>query len=426
MKHKELYRMDKYIINGGQKLYGKVVVQSAKNTVLPLLAASVLTDEQVKIRGVPTISDVENMIRILGEVGCKIKRQKDCAVIDSSNAVSHEIPPRLTKELRSSVFMLGSVLTRFHRAKISYPGGCDIGLRPIDLHLSGLKRLGVEIVEEGGYIECKAERLVGAEILLDFPSVGATENIILAAVKAEGITVIRNAAKEPEIVDLQNFLNAMGAKVRGAGGGTVLIEGVKRLRGVDYTPIGDRIEAGTYLIAAASCGGEIETEGLAPENIAALLHKLRENGCKIHTKNDKIYLKSDGRLQAVDLVETMPFPGFPTDLQAQYSALCTTAKGTTLVVENLFETRYKYAAELKRMGADITVRGRTAVIRGVETLHGAKVTAGDLRGGAALVVAALKAEGQSTVLDLSHIDRGYADFEYKLTKLGAKIRRIHV
>ena len=418
--------MDKYIIDGGEKLYGAMRAQSAKNTVLPLLAASVLTDEQVTIQNVPVITDVENMIRILIEVGCEIKRKNGSAVIDSSNAVSHEIPARLTKELRSSVFMLGSVLTRFHRAKISYPGGCDIGLRPIDLHLSGLKRLGVKIVEEGGYIECKAERLVGAEILLDFPSVGATENIILAAVKAEGITVIRNAAKEPEIVDLQNFLNAMGAKVRGAGGGTVLIEGVKRLRGVDYTPIGDRIEAGTYLIAAASCGGEIETEGLAPENIAALLHKLRENGCKIHTKNDKIYLKSDGRLQAVDLVETMPFPGFPTDLQAQYSALCTTAKGTTLVVENLFETRYKYAAELKRMGADITVRGRTAVIRGVETLHGAKVTAGDLRGGAALVVAALKAEGQSTVLDLSHIDRGYADFEYKLTKLGAKIRRIHV
>ena len=418
--------MDKYIINGGQKLYGKVTLQSAKNTVLPLLAASVLTDEQVKIRGVPTISDVENMLRILDELGCKIKRQKDRAVIDSSNAVSHEIPPRLTKELRSSVFMLGSGLTRFHRAKISYPGGCDIGLRPIDLHLSGLKRLGVEIIEEDGYIECKTERLVGAEILLDFPSVGATENIILAAVKAEGFTVIRNAAKEPEIVDLQNFLNAMGAKVRGAGGGTVVIEGVKRLHGVDYMPIGDRIEAGTYLIATASCGGEIETEGVPHENIAALLHKLRENGCKIHTKNDKIYLKRDGRLQAGDLVETMPFPGFPTDLQAQYSALCCTAKGTTLVVENLFETRYKYAAELKRMGADVTVRGRTAVIRGVENLHGAKVTASDLRGGAALVVAALKAEGQSDVLDLSHIDRGYADFEYKLSDLGAKIRRVRV
>ncbi|MBQ3505821.1 MAG: UDP-N-acetylglucosamine 1-carboxyvinyltransferase [Clostridia bacterium] len=418
--------MDKFIIDGGEKLYGKVEIQSAKNTVLPLLAASVLTDEQVKIRGVPTIADVENMLRILTELGCKIQRKKEYSVIDSSNAVSHEIPPRLTRELRSSVFMLGSVLTRFRRAKISYPGGCDIGLRPIDLHLSGLKRLGVEITEEGGYIDCKADKLVGAEILLDFPSVGATENIILAAVKAEGFTVIRNAAKEPEIVDLQNFLNAMGAKVRGAGGGTVLIEGVKRLHGVDYTPIGDRIEAGTYLIAAASCGGEIETDGVPPENIAALLHKLRENGCKIHTKNDKIVLQSNGRLKAVDLVETMPFPGFPTDMQAQYSTLCCTAQGTTLVVENLFETRYKYAGELKRMGADITVRGRTAVIRGVERLHGAQVTAGDLRGGAALVLAALKAEGQSTVIDLSHIDRGYADFEYKLKKLGATIRRVHI
>ena len=418
--------MDKFIIDGGEKLYGKVRVHSAKNTVLPLLAASVLTDEQVKIRGVPAINDVENMLHILSEVGCVIKRQKDCAVIDSSNAVSHEIPTRLTKELRSSVFMLGSVLTRFRRAKISYPGGCDIGLRPIDLHLSGLKKLGVEIVEKDGYIHCSAERLQGAEILLDFPSVGATENIILAAVKAAGITVIRNAAKEPEISDLQRFLNAMGAKVRGAGGGTIVVEGVERLHGVDYTPIGDRIEAGTYLIAAASCGGEMEIEGVPAENIAALLHKLRENGCKIHTKNDKIELYSDGKLKSVNLVETMPFPGFPTDLQAQYSALSATAKGATLVVENLFETRYRYAAELKRMGADITVRGRAAFIRGVEKLHGASVTAGDLRGGAALVVAALRAEGQSSVMDLSHIDRGYAEFEGTLRNLGAKIKRVRI
>lgn len=418
--------MDKFIIDGGEKLYGKVRVHSAKNTVLPLLAASVLTDEQVKIHGVPAINDVENMLHILSEVGCVIKRQKDCAVIDSSNAVSHEIPTRLTKELRSSVFMLGSVLTRFRRAKISYPGGCDIGLRPIDLHLSGLKKLGVEIVEKDGYIHCSAERLQGAEILLDFPSVGATENIILAAVKAAGITVIRNAAKEPEISDLQRFLNAMGAKVRGAGGGTVVVEGVERLHGVDYTPIGDRIEAGTYLIAVASCGGEMEIEGVPAENIAALLHKLRENGCKIHTKNDKIELYSDGKLKSVNLVETMPFPGFPTDLQAQYSALSATAKGATLVVENLFETRYRYAAELKRMGADITVRGRAAFIRGVEKLHGASVTAGDLRGGAALVVAALRAEGQSSVMDLSHIDRGYAEFEGTLRNLGAKIKRVRI
>ncbi len=418
--------MDKFIIDGGEKLYGKVRVHSAKNTVLPLLAASVLTDEQVKIHGVPAINDVENMLHILSEVGCVIKRQKDCAVIDSSNAVSHEIPTRLTKELRSSVFMLGSVLTRFRRAKISYPGGCDIGLRPIDLHLSGLKKLGVEIVEKDGYIQCSDERLQGAEILLDFPSVGATENIILAAVKAAGITVIRNAAKEPAISDLQRFFTARGAQGRGAGGGTIGGEGVERLHGVDYTPIGDRIEAGTYLIAAASCGGEMEIEGVPAENIAALLHKLRENGCKIHTKNDKIELYSDGKLKSVNLVETMPFPGFPTDLQAQYSALSATAKGATLVVENLFETRYRYAAELNRLGADITVRGRAAFIRGVEKLHGASVTAGDLRGGAALVVAALRAEGQSSVMDLSHIDRGYAEFEGTLRNLGAKIKRVRI
>ncbi|MBO5480683.1 MAG: UDP-N-acetylglucosamine 1-carboxyvinyltransferase [Clostridia bacterium] len=418
--------MDTYIVNGGEKLYGKVQAQGAKNAVLPLLAASILTDEQVKIRGVPQITDVENMLRILRELGCTIKRRGENTLIDSANAISHEIPARLTKELRSSVFMLGSVLTRFRKARISYPGGCDIGLRPIDLHLSGLKRLGVRINEVGGFIECSADKLVGADILLDFPSVGATENIILAAVKAEGLTVIRNAAKEPEIVDLQNFLNAMGAKVQGAGGGTVVVEGVKRLHGVEYTPIGDRIEIGTYLIATAMCGGEIETNGVPPENIAALLHKLRENGCKIHTKNDKIVLQSCASLRAVDLVETMPFPGFPTDLQAQYSALCCTASGTSLIVENLFETRYKFAAELKRMGADITVRDRTAVIRGVKRLHGAKIVAGDLRGGAALVLAALAAEGQSQVLDLSHVDRGYADFEYKLKKLGAKIRRVRV
>ena len=418
--------MEKFIIEGGGKLYGRTEIQAAKNSVLPLLAASVLTDEQVIIRDVPAISDVENMLHILSELGCEIRRTNDSVIIDSANAVSHEIPARLTKELRSSVFMLGSVLTRFRRAKISYPGGCDIGLRPIDLHLSGLKRLDVKIEEDNGYILCSCDKLTGADILLDFPSVGATENIILAAVKAEGTTVIRNAAKEPEIVDLQNFLNKMGGKINGAGGSTVIVEGVEKLHGVEYTPIKDRIEAGTFLIAAASCGGEIEIEGVPQENIAALLHKLRENGCKIHIKNDKITLKSNGRLRAAELIETTPFPGFPTDLQAQFSALACTAAGTTLVVENLFETRYKYAGELKRMGADITVRGRNAVIRGVEKLHGACMTAGDLRGGAALVIAALKAEGESSVADLSHIDRGYADFEYKLKKLGARIRRVRV
>ena len=416
--------MDKFIIDGGNKLFGTVQIESAKNSVLPLLAASVLTDEQVIIRYIPAITDAENMLKILQELGCKIRFENDTVVIDGKNAACHEIPARLTRELRSSVFMLGSVLTRFGRAKISYPGGCDIGLRPIDLHLSGLKRLGVDIREENGYILCEAKKLKGADILLDFPSVGATENILLAAVKAEGETVIRNAAKEPEIVDLQNFLCSMGAKVRGAGSGTIVVQGVKVLHGVEYTPIKDRVEAATYLIAAATCGGEVTTEGITEENIAALLHKLRENSCQIHIKSDKITIKSNGILRAAHLVETMPFPGFPTDMQAQYCALAATARGATLVVENLFETRYKYAAELKRMGADVTVRGRTAIVRGVNALHGANVAAGDLRGGAALVIAALKAEGRSVVSDLFHIDRGYAKMAEKFTALGANMTRV--
>ena len=418
--------MEKMIINGGERLYGSLQVQRAKNAVLPLLAASVLTDELVRIREIPKISDAENMLRILSELGCGIVREGNDAVIDSSNAASHEIPAVMTKEIRSSIFMLGPVLTRFHRAKISYPGGCDIGLRPIDLHLSGLKKLGVEIVEEGGYIDCSADRIKGAEIVLDFPSVGATENIMLAAVKAEGRTILRNAAKEPEIVDLQRFLNAMGAKVQGAGTADVVIDGVERLRGVDYTPMEDRIEAGTFLIAAAVCGGEMELDGVFAQNLAALLHKLRENGCKVYIKNDKIILESKGRLKSVDLVETSPFPGFPTDLQAQYTTLSCLAKGSTLVVENLFETRFKYAGELKRMGADITVRGRTAIVRGVPSLRGASVAACDLRGGAALVIAGLAAEGRTEVLDLSHLDRGYGEFEQKLRLLGARVRRIRI
>ncbi len=412
------------MIEGGRKLFGKAEIESAKNSVLPLLAASVLSDEPVMIKKLPKIADVENMLRILSELGCKIKKDGDSVIIDGCNAVSHEIPARLTKELRSSVFMLGSILGRFRRGKISYPGGCDIGLRPIDLHLAGLKRLGVSIEEENGYISCVADKLQGAEIILDFPSVGATENILLASVKAEGRTIIHNAAKEPEIVDLQNFICGMGGKVSGAGSGTIYVEGVKRLHGVEYTPIKDRIEAGTYLIAGAVCGGEIEIEGVEKENIAVLLHKLRENGCKIHTKNDKIRISSTGKLRATKLIQTLPFPGFPTDMQAQYVALSCIAEGTTILVENLFETRYKYVGELKRMGADITIRDRTAVIRGVKRLHSASVTAGDLRGGAALVIASLCAEGISTVRDLWHIDRGYANFAEKLKNLGANVRRI--
>lgn len=418
--------MDKYIINGGNRLIGKVNVQTAKNSVLPILAATVLTDARVTVLNVPNITDVRNMVKILNRLGCKAIFQKDNLVIDSADASNYEIPSALAHELRSSVFLLGSVISRFHRAKIAYPGGCDIGLRPVDLHLTGLKRLGVKITEKNGYISCECDKLTGNEIMLDCPSVGATENIMLAAVKAEGTTVIKNAAREPEIEDLQNFLNAIGAKVCGAGTGTVIIQGVTKLGGTEYQPVSDRIETGTFLIAAAMCGGEVELCGANAELLSSLLHKLRENGCKIRCENDRIYIKNDRRLSSVKSIETQPYPGFPTDLQAQMTALCTICSGNSIITENLFETRFKYVPELKKMGADITVVGRNAFVRGVERLKGATVVAHDLRGGAALVTAALAAEGRSDILNLSHIDRGYSDFEYKLKGLGGDIKRVSV
>ena len=418
--------MEKYVINGGNKLFGSVKIQSAKNSVLPILAASVLTDEKVTILNVPNISDVRNMVKILTRLGCKAVFNGENLIIDSSSANCFEIPSELAHEMRSSVFLLGSLISRFKMAKIAFPGGCDIGLRPVDLHLTGLKRLGVEITEKNGYILCKCEKLTGNEIMLDCPSVGATENIMLAAVKAEGTTVIKNAAREPEIEDLQKFLNAIGAKVRGAGSGTVIIEGVKTLYGTEFQPINDRIEAGTFLVAAAMCGGEISLECTGAENISSLLHKLRENGCNIHIKNDKIMLESSRRLTSVKSIETQPYPGFPTDLQAQITALCCICRGQSIITENLFETRFKYVPELRKMGADVTVINRSAFVRGVDRFKGATVVAHDLRGGAALVLAALAAEGRSEVLDISHIDRGYGSFEQKLRSIGGDIERVVV
>ena len=325
--------MEKYIINGGNKLYGSVEVQTAKNSVLPILAATVLTDDKVKIFNVPNITDAKNMVKILSGLGCRVAFEGNDLVVDGSFAKKDEIPRALAHELRSSVFLLGSIISRFRTAKIAYPGGCDIGLRPVDLHLTGLKRLGVNIKEENGYIICECDKLHGDEIMLDCPSVGATENIMLAAAKAEGTTLIKNAAREPEIEDLQRFLNCMGAKVRGAGTGTIIIEGVKALHGCDFQPIPDRIEAGTFLIAAAMCGGEIELRNACAENISSLLHKLRENGCKIRLNNDKIILENHRRLTSVKSVETQPYPGFPTDLQAQITALCCICRGQSIITE---------------------------------------------------------------------------------------------
>jgi len=417
--------MEKYLINGGRKLSGKVKIESAKNSVLPILAASILTDEEVVIKNCPKITDVINMLKILSELGVRARFEGENLVVNAAGINGFMISESLAKELRSSIFMMGALVSRFKRAIISYPGGCDIGLRPIDIHINALKKLGVSVLEESGYVNCKSNKIKGKEVYLDFPSVGATENVMLASVFAEGKTEIHNAAKEPEIVDLMKFMNSMGAKIYGAGTSTILIEGVKKLHGTCFAPVLDRIEAGTYLIAAAITGGETEIKGVDVKNISSLIHKLCDNTCKITIKNDIIYLKSYGRGKSFSF-STGPYPFFPTDLQAQTASLLTVSDGLSIITENVFEMRYKYLPELVKMGADVTVKGKTAIINGVERLSGASVTACDLRGGAALVLAGLNAEGKTEINDIRHIERGYLSMVDKLTALGADIKRLNV
>ncbi len=363
------------------------------------------------------------MTKILEMLGVRVEFKENDLIINAENLNSFNIPKELGKELRSSIFMLGSLLSRVKRAIFSCPGGCDIGLRPIDIHLSALKSMGVKVVESDYGFDCSVTKLKGRDIYLDFPSVGATENVMLASVLAEGKTEIRNPAREPEIVDLMNFLNSMGAKVYGAGTSTILIEGVKKLHGTEYKPISDRIEAGTFMLATAITGGELEIKGIKAKNISALIHKLCDNTCKITIKNDIIYLKSGVVRKSFGFV-TAPYPAFPTDLQAQTMALLSVCDGQSVVTENIFETRFNHVPELLKMGADISVQGRTAFIRGVERLNGGEVYAKDLRGGAALVLAGLNAQGKTTVNDVMHIERGYYDFDKKLRSLGAQITKI--
>lgn len=414
--------MEKYVINGGIRLDGKVEIESAKNSVLPMLAGAILTDEEVVIKNCPKINDVLNMIKILKTLGVKAEFIGKDLLISSKTLNSYTITEDLSKELRSSVFMLGALLSKVGKARISYPGGCDIGMRPIDIHIEGLKRLGVNVLDVSGEVICTAEKIVGNSVYLDFPSVGATENLILGSVFCQGETIIRNAAKEPEIIDLINFLNSMGAKVHGGGSGTVIVCGVKELHGTVYKPIPDRIEAGTFLIAGAITGGEVEVSNVKAENISSLIHKLCNNTCKISIKNDIIHLKS-GRVRKAFGVETSPYPGFPTDMQAQIMALLSVSYGTSVIVENIFEMRFKHARELVKMGADIKICGKTAIINGVKSLYGASVKAEDLRGGAALVLAGLSAEGRTIVHNAYHVERGYYLFDKKLRMLGADIKR---
>ena len=411
--------MSTYIVEGGRPLEGSVRVHGAKNSVLPILAACLLAPGECVIHNCPELSDVRASLDILRRLGCRAERQGEAVVVDASAPTGWEVPDALMREMRSSVIFLGAILGRMGQAQLCAPGGCELGPRPIDLHLAAIRALG----EAEGGLRCSG-RLRGADIVLSLPSVGATENAMLAAVSAHGDTTITNAAREPEIVDLQGFLRAIGAKVHGAGSSVITVEGGVPLHGGSYAVMGDRIVAATYLAAAASAGGTVEVTGVDYRHLSTVSAVLREAGCDVQSGAESIRLRRDGPLQGVRPVRTAPYPGFPTDAQAPLMAALTRGKGCTVFVENIFESRYRHVDELSRMGADIRVEGRVAVVYGVPRLHGAQVRATDLRGGAALAVAALGAEGRSELTGVHHIDRGYQSLEGDLRRLGAEIRRI--
>ncbi len=418
--------MQKFVIVGGNRLKGTIRASGSKNATLPILAASILNAGKSTIYEAPQLRDVSVMKDVLSYLGAKIVSDRNTIEIDTSTIQSVEITEELMRRMRASNLVLGSLLGRFGRVKISYPGGCQIGSRPMNLHLKGLQALGATIQEKFGYITAEAEKLRGTDIHLDLPSVGATENIIMTAILAEGVTVIRNAAKEPEIVDLQNFLNKMGARVKGAGTDTIKIEGVRprELIPAVHTVIPDRIEAGTHMVAAAITGGEVTVTNVIPEHLEPLIAKLREAGVSITVGDDYVKVQGNGRVKAVD-IKTMHYPGFPTDMQPQMMALLSLAEGTSVVSETIFENRFKHVAELRRMGADIKVEGQSAIIKGVEKLSGAYLEASDLRAGASLVLAALAAEDGTVLENVHHIDRGYERLEVKYNSLGARMIRVH-
>ena len=412
--------MASYIIEGGRRLEGEVSVSGSKNASLPILAATILNEGTTKLYNVPEIRDTRITQEILKFLGCTVKKHKGKLEVNSKNITKREIPEHLMHQMRSTVILAGAILGRFKEVTFSYPGGCDIGARPIDLHLKSFEKLGINIVENAGFIVCKCDKIIGANIDLDFPSVGATENIILASVYAEGITSITNAAMEPEIIDLANCLNKMGAKIEGAGTSNITITGVQKLKDISYNIMPDRIEAGSLLCMVAATGGKVKLNNVIIDNINPVLSKLEESGCKIEKEKNSIYLEAPKKLKAVD-IKTMPYPGFPTDMQSVFASMLTTAKGTSVIVENIFENRYKFMAELKKMGAKITTEGKTAVIKGVRRLSGAKVVSTDLRGGAALVTAGLVARGKTEITNIEYILRGYEGLDKKLQQLGAKI-----
>lgn len=417
--------MKKLLVKSGKKLSGEVNISSAKNAVLPIIAASILSSDKCIIDNAPMLKDVFVISDVLRTINADINidEKRSLLSIDTSNLTCAEPESDLVRKMRASFLIMGPMLARFNKFKISFPGGCNIGTRPIDLHLKGLTALGAQVDFGHGYVEAYTNKLIGNKIYLDFPSVGATENIMMAAVLAEGETIIENAAGEPEVQDLANFLNSMGAQITGAGTDTINIIGVKSLKGVKYRPIPDRIEAGTFMAAAAISKSKIKINGIDEEHLKPVVAKLREVGVCMEKQGNSIIVDGNNTFSPVD-IKTMPYPGFPTDMQAQMMSLLCTVEGTSLITETIFENRFMHANELKRMGGNIKIDGRCAVIEGVKNLTGSDVKATDLRAGAALIIAGLVAEGYTTIGDVYHIDRGYVNIEEKFKKLGADIQRI--
>ncbi len=415
--------MGQYIIEGGNRLSGSVRVQGSKNSALPILAATVAVGVPCVIHNCPGLSDIDSTVKILRSLGCEVHRSVGTVSVDSSRIVSACINGSLMQEMRSSIIFLGALISGAGEAVISAPGGCDIGLRPIDLHLMAMKKLGIRVTEANGQIRCTCKRVRGNKITLSFPSVGATENIILASVRASGVTTIINAAREPEIVDLAMFLNSCGARISGAGESTIVIEGVERFYPVQYAIMPDRIVACTYMAAAALTGSSIIIDEVIPSHLAPVFSCFEQTGCRVESSGNKIRISAPEKLCAPETIRTMPYPGFPTDCQAIMMAVASVSEGVTLINENIFENRFRHVSQLNRMGADIRVHDKIAVVNGVRRLHGACVDSTDLRAGAALVLAGLCAEDVTTVNSIHYIDRGYDSLENNLSLLGAKIRR---
>ena len=412
--------MAKIIVKKSNPLKGSVRIDGAKNAVLPIIAATLLAKGKSVLREVPNLKDVHVISDLLRHLGAEVEYKGTTLTVDATNLTTYDAPYELVRKMRASFLVMGPLLARFNQTRISMPGGRAIGTRPIDLHLKGFKALGANVVMDHGFVEAKTDRLTGSKLYLDFPSVGATENIMMAAVLAEGTTIIENAAEEPEIVDLANFLNEMGADVRGAGTNTIRIKGVKELKATEHDVIPDRIEAATFMVAAAMTKGDITVENIILEHLKPVTAKLREAGCEIIEMDNSIRVIGPEKLKAID-IKTLPHPGFPTDVQAQFMAMLTVAKGTGVVIETVFENRFMHVAEFNRMGANIKIEGRTAVVEGVEELNGAKVNATDLRAGAALILCGLIAEGETEIGEIYHIQRGYVDIDKKITALGGNI-----